>query len=269
MEFKTIMAIFGMLMAIISGANTAIAQGGYEETLRKQLFLPPYSLSCGACHVGENSGSTATTPIAVTWKTGASIPYSDSDADGFLNVQEASSAMNFNDAATTPFTLAVAGVNDVKLSNVHITGDNAAVETAFADPYTLANLTVASGKQILGGVSVTINAASGLTLLFKAGAAASTSTLYVVDPVAKTNVALASTDWILTSNGGVTINSLPPGQGLPAVIVVERIIPAVTWGYAKQGNASVTGCVTESTTMPLMMVMTMLLLSLFIRRKDD
>lgn len=249
-----------VLATILLASNPAQARDGYQVTLSSQLGTS--GLSCSACHIGSNSEGTANTPIALTWKAGRNVAQTDSDGDGFINSQEVSGAsVNFNYASITPYT--VAGGN--LANNVLVTGDNSAIE----QPFTASNagITVASGNQILGNVSVDIYT-TPVNLLFKAGGAASTANVYVVDTYAQTNQKLLSTDWSAKANGSIDIVALPAGVNPPAKIVVERVIPVLppagTYAYGEDEE----GCLTENNQLPLMLMMALLMISTVIRKDD-
>lgn len=285
-QFTTAAIAVGL---ISFGGQSASAQPGYEMTLN--VALGTTGLSCNACHVGGvGAKNTATLPMALTWSAGGNfnnllLASSDSDNDGFTNKQEVSgAAVNFNVATVTPFTLATGGK---PLTNVYVSGDGTALEKA-ATAIT-AGITVPAGSEILGGVAVDIYATpttgAPITLLYKAGAAALTSTVYAVDmysiafdPYAVAPVLpLAATDWALTATGGVKVNMLPAGADARYDLVVVRVIPVVTLpgggiggdnenddeGDGKPGAA----CLVGSTTAPLMLFLAVISLSLFIRRK--
>lgn len=259
MELKKIISAALLLGAISFSATTASARSGFEVTLNTALGAT--GLSCSACHVGGTSAASATTPIALTWKAGLSLPNTDSDGDGYTNKQEVSGALlNFNTAAISPFTLksAAAGVADTALASVAVIGAANATAPAFTDPYTLA----ATGKEILGGVSV--NIANAATLYFKAGAVDAVSLVYTVDATGQGTAATMGTDWTVAADGGLNILALPAGA-VNASYVVVRTIPAAQIIPAK-GTASVVGCMTGSTILPLM-IFAILSLGFFIRRK--
>lgn len=242
MKLNTLMttAIAVSLMSV--GSYTASAQSGYEVTLNNALGIAATAgLSCNACHVGGvGAKTTATLPMAQTWLSGgnlntALLASSDSDGDGFTNKQEVSgAALNFNVATITPFTLATGGK---PLANVYVTGDANATEKATSAA--VAGITVPAGSAILGNVAIDIYAnptlTAPITLLYKAGAAAATSTVYAVDTYSiaiadpyATNVVLplAAADWTLTATGAVQVNQLPAGGDIARHdIVVVRVIP--------------------------------------------
>ncbi len=277
--------------------NTAHAQSGFQNTLNAALGSSFGASDCFACHVGGLSGATATTPIANTWRSvganTASLASADSDGDGFTNKQEASGiTTDFNSATITPFTKAAATASDVKLANVFVQGDTNASEKSITAA--ASGITVPAGSEILGGVAVDIYAsptgAAPITLLYKAGAAALTSTVYAVDtysiaiadPYAtNTTLTLAATDWTLTPQGGVQLNQLPAGADNTYDIVVVRVTPTALPinGGDNDSNDSdsndddnennVVTCAGVTSTTPLWMLFALLSLGFFIRKKSD
>jgi len=263
MELKKIISAALLLGAISFSATTASARSGFEVTLNTALGAT--GLSCSACHVGGTSAASATTPMALTWKSSSlasNLANSDSDGDGYTNKQEVSGALlNFNTATVSPFTIksAGAGVTDTALTSVVVIGTAGATAPAFTDPYTLAT----TGKEILGGVSV--NIANTATLYFKAGAVDAASLVYTVDATGQGTAATMGTDWTVTVDGGLNILALPAGA-VNASYVVVRSIPAAQILPAKD-KASVVGCMTGSTLLPLMLF-ALLSLGFFVRRKS-
>jgi len=262
MEFKKLISAALLLGAISFSATTASARSGFEITLNTALGAT--GLSCSACHVGGTSAASATTPIANTWKAGLSLTNTDSDGDGYTNKQEASGALlNFNTATVSPFTIksaaAAGNVADTALASVAVIGAANATAPAFTDPYTLAT----TGKEILGAISV--NIANAATLYFKAGGVDAVSLVYTVDATGQGTAATMGTDWTVAADGGLNILALPAGA-VNASYVVVRAIPAAQILPAK-GTASVVGCMTGSTLLPLMLF-ALLSLGFFVRRKS-
>ena len=265
---KTMIKLSLMSVIVLLGSTVAQAQPGYEGILNRALGNGA-SVYCWACHRGGvTNASTATLPMAITWRTGANLALSDSDGDGFNNAQEVSGgAIDFNDPNKTPFTKATGGK---ALANVYVVGDAQAVEVAAPN-----SLVIPAGSQLLGNVAIDIYAdptlAAPITLTYKAGGAASTSTVYAIDTYSNVPVALASTDWTLKSNGSIQINQLPAGAAASTHnIAVVRVIPtpppAGTPRGGEEGNEGLEGCVSGSLPTPLLMML--VLLGLFFRRKQ-
>lgn len=291
MNIKKIV-IAGAALSTLLLMNTAHAQSGFQNTLNTALGSTFGASDCFACHVGGLSGSTATTAIARTWlavgSNTALLASTDSDGDGFSNKQEANGiTTNFNNVAVTPFTLATGGK---ALTNVYVTGDANATEK----PITAAasGITVPVGSTILGGVAIDVYAspttADPITLLYKAGAAALTSTVYAVDtysiaiadPYAtNTTLPLAAADWSLTPQGGVQLKQLPAGADATYDIVVVRVTPTTNLlnggdndsndndSNDDDDNTQKIACMTDVTT-PLMMFGALFGLGLLMRRKS-
>ncbi len=273
MEFKKIMTTTMAFGAMTFASQHAMASSGFEVTLGATLGS---TYSCNACHVGGvGAASTATLPMALTLKAGLNLATTDSDGDGFTNAQEVSgTALNFNDPAITPFTVATGGT---ALTNVYVKNDALAVEKAFTAAS--AGITLPATNQILGNISVDIyttpSAVAPVTLLFKAGAAAATSKVYVVDTYTQSNTPLAATtEWTTAADGSVVINLLPAGVTTPATIVVERVIPTAAiaglyGGYFDDDDdEDGEGCIMASASTPLMMLLSLLFIGLFIRKRD-
>ena len=264
---KTMIKLSIMSVLVLLGTTVAQAQPGYEGILNRALGNGA-SVYCGACHLGATNASTATLPMAITWGTGANLALSDSDGDGFNNAQEVSGgATDFNFAAVTPFTKATGGK---ALANVYVVGDAQAVEVAAPN-----SLVIPAGSQLLGNVAIDIYAdptlAAPITLTYKAGGAASTSTVYAIDTYSNVPVALASTDWTLKSNGSIQINQLPAGAAASTHnIAVVRVIPTPPPAGAPRGGGDEEEeleCVTGQLSAPLMMFLAMLSLAFVVWRK--
>ncbi len=257
----TSLAAVGLVTAY---ATTAMASSGFENTVNSQLGNGA-SVSCDACHNGATGSSTATFPMANTYRAARTagdftlIATSDSDGDGYINKFEVNgAATEFNVATTSPFTKAAAANGD---ANVKALADTTAVSVTFTDPNGLAG----TGKEILGGIKVTLNQAD--TIYFKAGGVGTTDTVYTVD-AAGAGTALASTDWTSGVDGSLKIMALPAGSTFPADIVVVRTLPATAAApVLTNGTASTTGCITSSLSTPFMMVFALVSLGFFVRRK--
>ncbi len=251
--------VFSPLL-ILGFTVQAQARSEYVPTVQAQLGTS--AVSCSACHSGSPSEGNAVLPLANTFRTGAELGQSDSDHDGFTNKQEVGSGLSFNTAAVTPFTVASSGI---RLTNVYVVGDASATEQAFAAAD--GGLTVPANSHILGNISVDIYTAP-VTLTFKAGGAAATSTLFMVDTYAQTNTPLAATDWSVTTTGAVTINALPAGAPVPATIVVQRVIPIPpapgSGGYSVGEEEH---CMTNGASTMLLMTLALLTLGALSRRK--
>lgn len=263
MEFKKLISAALMLGAISFGATTASALSSFVAPLN--AALGGTSVSCSACHAGAGQSKTnATLPMALTWKSSSlasNLANSDSDGDGFTNIQEASGALlNFNDAAVSPFTLASAGATaaDTVLANVVVKGDAVATQQAFADPYSLAG----TGEEIVGGISVTIHAVP-VTIFVKGLGVDSTMNMYAVDAAGQGTLA-PTTSWMANVDGSFTVNAMATN---PATVVLVRTLPAAAAVAAASSSSG--GCVTSAATTPLMMVLAMLTLGFFVRRKKD
>ncbi len=258
-----------LLSSSLLASSLAYAQSSYVGPLNAGLGNGA-AVSCGACHSGNPSGGNAVLPIANTWRSGANLALSDSDGDGFNNAQEVSGgATDFNFAAVTPFTKATGGK---ALANVYVVGDAQAVEVAAPN-----SLVIPAGSQLLGNVAIDIYAdptlAAPITLTYKAGGAASTSTVYAIDTYSNVPVALASTDWTLKSNGSIQINQLPAGAAASTHnIAVVRVIPTPPPAGAPrgggEGDEGLEGCVSGSLPTPLLMMLVLLGLGLLSRRKQ-
>lgn len=246
----------------------AYAQSAYVGPLNTALGNGA-SVSCGACHTGSPSGGNATLPMASTWRSGADLALSDSDGDGFNNAQEVSGgATDFNDANITPFTKATGGK---ALTNVYVVGDTQAVEVAAPN-----SLVIPAGSELLGNVAIDIYAdptlTAPITLTYKAGGAASTSTVYAIDTYSNVPVVLASSDWTLKSNGSIQINQLPAGAAASTHhVAVVRVIPIPPPAGKPRGgeDEEELECVTGQLSAPLMMLVTLLGVSLIFRRKQS
>ncbi len=264
---KTMIKLSMISVIILSGATLAEARSGYEVTLNRALGNGA-SVYCGACHLGATNGSTAILPMANTWRSGVDLALSDSDGDGFNNAQEVSGAStDFNLANVTPFTKATGGK---ALANVYVVGDAQAVEVAA--PTTV---TIPTGSQLLGNIAVDIYAdptlATPITLTYKAGGAASTSTVYAISVTSGTPTALATTDWVLNANGSIQINQLPAGTSAGTHhIAVVRVIPIEPSSGVPRGEGEDEEgleCVTGQLSIPLMMFLAIFGLGFMVKRK--
>lgn len=263
MILKRLVSLAGLLAAMGLSAQSVMASPSFVNILNTNLGNGA-TTSCNACHVGGvGSGSTATLPMATTYKSAraaanyALVASSDSDGDGFTNAQEVNAAtVNFNDKAITPFTL-LAG-QAFTGANVKAVADAAAAETAFTDTTGLAG----TGQVILGGVKVTLNQAD--TIYFKAGGVDTTSLIYTVDATGA-GTAVAAADWAVNANGSLIIKALPAGATTADYVVVDNAIDT-TPAFTKK--ASVTGCLAETLTTPLLLLLSMLSLGMLLRRKQ-
>ena len=242
--------------------TTAMASSGFEITVNSQLGNGA-SVSCNACHNGGTSAATATFPMANTYRAARTagdftlVATSDSDGDGYINKFEVNAtATEFNDAAISPFTKVVAANGD---ANVKALADASAASATFTDSQGLA-----TGKEILGGIKVTLNQAD--TIYFKAGGVSATDTIYTVD-AAGVGTLVAAADWAATADGGLQIKALPAGVTTADYVAVRAVPVAVSAAAVTNGTASVTGCVSSSLSTPLMMVLGLLSLGFFVRRK--
>jgi len=260
--------VFIMSSALLS--TYAFAQSSYVGPLNAGLGNGA-SVSCSACHLGAANGGTAILPMANTWRSGANLALSDSDGDGFTNAEEVNGgATNFNIPSITPFTLASGGK---ALANVYVVGDAQAVEVAAPT-----NLVITANSQLLGNIAIDINAdptlTAPITLTFKAGGAASTSTVNAIDTYSNTPTALAPTDWTLKSNGSIQINQLPAGVAASTHnIAVVRVIPTTPaagtprGGGDDEGGEGLEGCMTDQLPIPIIIFLTLFALGFFVRRK--
>ena len=277
-------------------SGTASAFEGYQTTYVNPALGTTFGTGAGciSCHAsGVTTQAALTTPFFRSFNsglTGVALGAADSDADGFTNKQEAIGNVNdFNISTITPFTKATGGI---ALTNVYVTGDANATEK----PITAATsgITVPVGSAILGGVAIDVYAsptlASPITLLYKAGAAALTSTVYAVDtysiaiadPYAtNTTLPLAAADWSLTPQGGVQINQLPAGADATYDIVVVRVIPTTNLPIGGDNDSdsnddddnddekNAVACAGVISTTPLWMLFALLSLGFLIRKKSD
>jgi len=263
MEFKKLISAALMLGAITFGATTASAFGTYMTSANGVLGTSYTSPNgCIACHSAANNtgNDKGVTPLAATWKSVglAGLAAADSDGDGFTNLQEATASLttyDYNSATVTPFTQATGGLN---LGDMYIIGDPSASQAAFADPYGLAT----AGKEILGGVSVTVQA-TPVTVFAKLAGADATWMMYSLDVNNAGTLLVQGTDWMINANGSFTVAG---GGPVPAKAVIVRNAPVVSVPAA---GGSSGGCVTSAATTPLMMVIAMLTLGFFVRRKKD
>ena len=260
-KFLTSVVVAGLFVGF---ATSASASSGFESTVNAILGNGA-SVSCNACHTDGGSSSSATLPMANTYRSARSagdftlLGTSDSDGDGYINKLEVNAAgVEFNSSAISPFTKAVAANAD---ANVKALADAAAVSATFADPTGLAG----TGKEILGGIKVTLIQAD--TLYFKAGGVGSTDMVYTVD-AAGVGTAVAAADWTVTVDGGLKINALPAGAVTADYVVVRTAPPTVAAApTAFQDPASVVGCVTAGLTTPLLMLLSLLSIGLLVKRK--
>ncbi len=262
---KTMIKLSIMSVLVLLGTTVAQAQPGYEGILNRALGNGA-SVYCGACHLGATNASTATLPMAITWRTGANLALSDSDGDGFNNAQEVSGgSTNFNYNTVSPFTLAKAAESSTS-TKVVVVGAGVVTETAITDIYAQAGITLATtGHEIAGAVSPKVNTFPATIFFNKAVNAG--DKVYVVDLAAKTNTPI-TTGVAFNANGSVTISGLTG----PANIVVDRLIPTPPPAGAPrgggEGDEGLEGCVSGSLPTPLLMMLVLLGLGLLSRRKQ-
>jgi len=251
--------------------------------------------NCLICHSTAGGGTdTGVTPFANQYRithSAASIANLDADNDGFTNQQEGSVSSDLNSAASSPFTIAgaAATVADTVLPNFVVKGDAAAVSQTFNDPYTLAT----TGKEILGGMSLTVNNAP-VDVYYKAAGIDATMTLYNVDPYGQGTVSPMTTGWTANADGSLHVVALAAGA-TQATAVLVRTIPTVTTPVVTNGNNNIVGennngnendsennnegnnnnnsitsggCL-ASIVSPFVMFLAMLSLSFVVRRKKD
>jgi len=257
-KFKIIIS-----MILFLSGQTAWASPGFETAVNNALGGTA-NVSCDACHDGGTTSSSATFPMALTWKNGgrgdaALLASTDSDGDGFSNKHEANAATtNFNLASITPFTLAAATTGaDIKLPDVLVEGSTAATQASFTNTF---NQTLAATEKVLGGIAVEVDPSGGnQTLLFKAGGADTNAKVYAIGASSYTALT-ATTDYTIDANTGkVTIKALPAGLTPPTSIFVIRTTPsAENKATLSHGEASVTGCMSNHSTLPLLMFFTLL-----------
>jgi len=261
-KFLTSVVVAGLFVGF---ATSASASRGFEGTVNTILGNGA-SVSCNACHTDGGSSSSATLPMANTYRSARSagdftlLGTSDSDGDGYINKLEVNAAaVEFNSSAISPFTKAVAANAD---ANVKALADAAAVSATFADPTGLAG----TGKEILGGIKVTLNQAD--TIFFKAGGVTSLDSVYTVDAAGAGSL-LAATDWSASATTGALTVNLAPAGGFPADFVVVRtaLSTVAAAPTAFQDPASVVGCVTAGLTTPLLMFLSLLSIGLLVKRK--
>jgi len=256
---KIIMAAIAMSFS----AGLANASSSFVSVVNSALGNGA-SVSCGACHNGATATSTATLPMAVTWKNGGRntnslLASTDSDNDGFTNQQEVNASKTyFNASSITPFTLLTITAADKALTNVKVEGDTLATEVAFTDTAPIAG----AGKEILGAIK--INITPPVTLTFKAGGADSAAVVHTVDAAGSSTGTVTST---VNNNGSVVITALTRGATNADVVVVRTPASSNSSSTATQGDASVYGCVSASITTPATLLMVMLSLGFFLRRK--
>ncbi len=256
------------LLMLFGLVHTAQARGAYVGPLNAGLGNGA-AVSCGACHSGTPSGGSAVLPMARTWASGASLALSDSDGDGFNNAQEVNGGSTaFNYPNITPFTLATGGK---ALANVYVVGDAQAVEVPAPT-----SLVIPPGSQLMGNTAIDIYAdptlTAPITLTYKAGGVAATSTVYAIDTYSNAVTALvAGTDWVANPNGSLTIKQLPTGASAATHnLAVVRVIPVVPPAGAPrggEGEEGFEGCVSPALPMPLMLLV-LLALGFGIRRKS-
>ena len=252
----------GAALVLCFQATVAFAQPSYVSPLNTALGHGA-AVSCSACHSGSPSGGNAVLPMAITWSTGANIPLSDSDRDGFNNAQEVNGgATNFNDYTVSPFTLAKAAEGSAS-ANVVVVGGGQVTETAITDIYAQAGIpTLPPGHTIAGNVSPLVNTFPA-TIFFNQAVNAGDK-VYVVDFINKTNT-LLTTGVTFNANGSVTIS----GVTGPANIVVDRATPVVPAAGTPRGGEEegFEGCLSGKASAPLMMFLVMLSFGFMVKRK--
>lgn len=249
-----------MVAAMTLGAMQAQASSGFEKSLNTALGNGA-SVSCNACHNGATNTSTATLPVAVTYKATrdfAQTATADSDGDGYSNKQEVNASLvEFNDINTSPFTKATG--KNASVTNIKALADKKAVETAFTDT---TGLTTVGTSVVLGDIKVTLNQVD--TVFYKAGGIDSTAQVYIVD-AAGAGTLVATGDYIAKSDGSITIVN-PPSGGFPRDYVI--VVPKATAVALSGADASVTGCLLGSATTPLAMLIGLLGMGLILRRRQ-
>ncbi len=266
---KTMIKLSLMSVIVLLGSTVAQAQPGYEGILNRALGNGA-SVYCGACHRGGvTNASTATLPMAITWRTGANLALSDSDGDGFNNAQEVSGAStNFNLNTVSPFTLAKAAEGSAS-TKVVVVGGGQVSETIITDIYTQASITLATGHSIAGGVSPLVNTTLTPTpKIYFNRAVNAGDKVYKVDFTTSTATLMSTVTF--NADGSVTVSGLPSATNVN--IVVDRATPIVPAGGGPrgggEGNEGLEGCISGSLPTPLLMMLGLLGLGLFFRRKQ-
>ena len=260
MEFKKLMSAALMLGAMSFGATTASAKTPMLGALNTSLGTT--FTDCIVCHgtAANSGGNKGITAIASS--QGIVSATRDSDGDGFTDIQEVSGTlMNFNIAATTPFTIAAAaeGVAVTAAVNVVETGKAAAVtETATTDVYADFLITVPAGSEVVGDMyaATTINPSP---LTYRVPVVQTGTTIYSVNKAAGTSTDVTG-NTTFNTDGSITV-------AVAATDIVAVRVTPLTGGGSSSGGGG--GCLTASVSTPLMMVFAMLTLGFFVRRKKD
>jgi len=290
--FKKIIKCSALISLVALGATSALANNGAMASFNS--VYPANNYSCNACHtaapalnnygmaykaIGGNSGGGTSVISAANVNAINSIAVQDVDNDGYLNSQEATVNTGMSDATASPYTIKAVVVNtDTQTTNAKVMGDAFATEAAFADPYAF----IANGNEAMGNVALTITTVPA-DIYFLAGGAPLTATVHLLDVYSNTDpYSIAPVDWSINADGSIRIVNLPNGVA-SARYVVERTIPVNTAisnvintyfpsgdndseGDEGNGNGAA-GCMMGSPATPLMMVMSMLILGFFARRK--
>ncbi|MDX8382139.1 MAG: hypothetical protein R8M14_08525 [Ghiorsea sp.] len=270
------------ISSVMIQPQTARAFGSYLTDVNKS-YGASYT-NCLVCHStaggGTDKGVTAFANQYRTTHSAATIAALDADNDGFTNKQEGSVSSDLNSSASSPFTIAAAAVTvaDKVLPNFVVKGDAAAVSQMFTDPYGLAT----AGKEILGGMSLTVNNAP-VDVYYKAAGIDATMTLYNVDTYGQGTVSPPTTGWTVNADGSLRVVALAPGA-TQATAVLVRTVPTIVnnvinsgAGYTTGGDndgegddggaSKKAGCLT-SIASPLMMFFALLSLGFLVRRKQ-
>lgn len=249
-----------LLLSCLLLSNHAYAQSAYVGPLNTGLGNGA-GVSCNACHSGVATGANAVLPMANTWRSGANLALSDSDNDGFNNAQEVSGAsVNFNFNTISPFSLAKA-VESSTSTKVVVKGAGIVTENAITDIYVQAGITLAPGHEIAGLASPVVNTFPATITFNKAVNAG--DKVYVVDLAAKTNT-LVTTGVTFNADGSVTVSGFAPVN-----LVVDRVIPVLPAAGAVRGGENEEGCILSIVSTPILMWLSLFLISLLICRKSS
>ena len=255
--FKQVLTI---ALSIMSFTGVAHAQGQYVAPLNAGLGNGA-SVSCGACHTDGGSKSSATLPMAGTWRSGANLALSDSDGDGFNNAQEVSGgSTNFNYASISPFTMAKSAESSTS-SSVVVTGAGIVTETAITDTYTQAGITLPVDYEVAGNVSPLVPTFPA-TITFNKGVGTG-SLLYSVDLVNKTNTPITS-GVTFNKNGSITVSGVAANSNI-VVLRKTPVVPAA--GAPRGGEEEEFECMTSLLPSSVLMFLSLMGLGLLVRRK--